>query len=88
MDKVYETLKAFPKTEIAIRGYTDNTGNYDYNVMLSRKRANAVRDYLVRKGINPLRITAEGYGPANPIATNSTAKGRAKNRRIEFIRLK
>jgi len=74
--------------EVEIRGYTDNIGSWKYNLRLSQKRAEAVRQYLINRGIDPKRLRAVGYGEANPIATNATAKGRAENRRIEFVRIK
>lgn len=88
LDKVVRTLRENPEIEVEIRGYTDNTGSYEGNVRLSQKRAEAVRDYLIANGIEASRIVAKGYGPANPIADNSTPEGRAKNRRIEFYRIK
>jgi outer membrane protein OmpA-like peptidoglycan-associated protein len=67
-----------------IAGYTDNTGTADKNQVLSEQRANAVRDYLVKKGVDPNRLTAKGYGIENPVADNKTEAGRAKNRRVEI----
>lgn len=67
-----------------IAGYTDNVGNPEANQKLSEKRANAVRDYLVKQGVPMEALTAKGYGQENPIADNSTKEGRDKNRRIEF----
>ena len=88
LDSVYVRLKANPTVEVEIRGYTDNVGKKASNVKLSQKRADSVRDWLVKKGIDPMRITAKGFGPDNPIDTNKTEAGRAKNRRIEFYRTK
>jgi outer membrane protein OmpA-like peptidoglycan-associated protein/opacity protein-like surface antigen len=88
LEKAYQTLKAYPEMEVEIQGYTDNVGRKSYNLKLSQKRADSVRDWLVNKGIDGSKITAKGYGPANPIATNDTKEGRAQNRRIEFVRLK
>jgi len=88
LDKAYKTLKAYPEMEVEIQGYTDNRGSYKFNKALSQKRAEAVRKHLVKLGIDPSRIIASGYGPDNPIETNDTAEGRAKNRRIEFVRIK
>ncbi|GFE58881.1 OmpA family protein [Geobacter sp. AOG1] len=67
-----------------IDGYTDNVGTYKFNQKLSQKRAEAVRDYLIKNfGIKPERLTAKGHSYDNPVASNKTAEGRAKNRRIE-----
>ncbi|MBQ3633059.1 MAG: OmpA family protein, partial [Paludibacteraceae bacterium] len=69
---------------IEVQGHTDSTGKYDFNMKLSDDRANAVRDYLIGKGVPFERMTAKGYGPDVPIADNKTAAGRQKNRRVEF----
>ena len=87
LDQVYESLEAYPEVKVEIRGYTDNRGSYQYNLELSQKRAEAVRQYLINRGIDPKRLIAKGYGPADPIAPNSTRAGRAQNRRIEFHRI-
>lgn len=73
-----------PNIRIEISGHTDNTGNYQHNLALSEKRSNSVKQWLLDKGINMNRIVAKGYGDSKPIATNSTAEGKAKNRRTEF----
>jgi len=86
--KVVRTMNENAKIEVEIRGYTDNTGNYDGNVRISQGRANSVRDYLVQNGIEGSRIQTKGFGPVDPIAPNDTREGRAKNRRIEFYRVK
>lgn len=88
LTKVYNTLVAYPDMSVEIRGYTDNTGPRIFNVQLSEKRALAVKEYLVDKGIDESRIASKGYGPDNPIAPNDTLEGRRKNRRIEFVRTK
>ncbi|MBQ0035256.1 MAG: OmpA family protein [Bacteroidales bacterium] len=69
---------------VAVCGYTDSTGSESYNLELSKRRAMAVRSYLIKKGCNPDMLTAKGFGESNPIATNSTPEGRAKNRRCEL----
>ena len=69
---------------LKLAGHTDNVGSDDANMKLSKDRAEAVKDYLVSKGANPSRIEATGYGETQPIASNKTAAGRAKNRRVEF----
>jgi outer membrane protein OmpA-like peptidoglycan-associated protein len=88
LDKVVRSLKANPSVTVEVRGYTDNTGSVAGNVALSQKRAEAVRQYLIDNGIESERVTAKGFGPENPIAPNDTRAGRAKNRRIEFFRIK
>ena len=77
-----EFLKAHPDVKAEIQGYTDNVGSYKYNVVLSQKRAKAVYDALIKFGVNKDQITWAGYGPKNPIASNDTKEGRAKNRRV------
>jgi outer membrane protein OmpA-like peptidoglycan-associated protein len=84
LDEAAARLKANPDYDVEIVGHTDSTGPRDYNVELSEKRAASVRDYLVSKGVERDRISTRGAGPDDPIALNSTASGRAKNRRIEF----
>jgi OOP family OmpA-OmpF porin len=69
---------------ISIEGHTDNVGTEAMNMRLSTKRAEAVRAYLVQKGVAPDRLESVGYGPTRPIASNKTAMGRGQNRRTEF----
>ncbi len=69
---------------VVIEGYTDASGNAAFNQQLSEKRAQAVKDELVRNGANPDKITTIGHGEANPIADNGTREGRAQNRRVEI----
>ena len=87
LDQVAGVLVANPDIRIEIAGYTDNTGSRMINVRLSAARALAVRAYLARKGVSPSRMTARGYGPAEPVAPNTTAAGRAQNRRVELHKL-
>jgi len=88
LEKVYNSLEAFPNVKVEIGGHTDNQGGEGYNVALSNDRAKAVMNYLVQRGIGADRITAKGYGKARPIATNDTPEGRAKNRRVEVVPIK
>jgi OOP family OmpA-OmpF porin len=69
--------------KIKITGHTDNVGTADYNMKLSLKRAETVRDFLIGLGVDPKLLEVSGEGMANPIADNSTSEGRAKNRRVE-----
>lgn len=73
-----------PDTDVAITGYTDNTGSYAVNEKLSNQRANAVRDYLITCGVPADRLTARGIPMADYIASNDTPEGRALNRRVEL----
>jgi OOP family OmpA-OmpF porin len=82
IDTVAEFLKAYPTASAVIEGHTDASGPADYNQALSERRANAVLDYLVAAGIDADRLTAVGYGEAQPIDTNDTEEGRAHNRRV------
>ncbi len=77
-------LKNNPGMTVEIGGYTDNTGPVEYNKLLSQRRADAIKDHLVAKGINASRIKAVGYGVENPIGDNNTRVGRRLNRRTEF----
>jgi OOP family OmpA-OmpF porin len=86
LDKVFNSLEAFPKIKVEITGHTDNTGDPRANLILSTERAQAVKDYLVNRGISPTRLTSKGMGEGQPIASNKTPEGKAKNRRIEFKR--
>jgi outer membrane protein OmpA-like peptidoglycan-associated protein len=87
LDQVVRSLMAYPEVRIEIRGYTDSVGDWDYNLDLSQRRADAVRTYLINSGIAGDRVIAKGYSEADPVASNNTASGRAENRRIEFHRL-
>ncbi len=84
LDEAVKVFTKYPFLRIAIAGHTDDEGADDMNMELSRARAEAVRAYLVDKGIATGRLTAEGFGETMPIGNNKTAGGRAKNRRIEF----
>jgi outer membrane protein OmpA-like peptidoglycan-associated protein len=88
LTKAYNTLEQNPDIEVEIQGHTDNTGKRATNMKLSQARADAVKAYLVGKGIDGKRIATKGFGPDKPIATNKTAAGRQQNRRIEFFRTK
>jgi len=84
LDKLAAILKAAPNLKLRITGHTDNIGAAAANQKLSEVRANVVKEYLVKKGVNAANITATGLGATKPIDTNDTAEGRANNRRVEF----
>jgi len=88
LEDVVRTLRDNPGIEVEISGHTDNTGSRQKNIDLSLARADAVKTYLVGRGIEASRLRVMGYGPDRPVAPNSTAEGRMKNRRIEFTRIK
>jgi len=89
LDGIAEILYEHPEIElIEIQGHADSTGSDAINDPLSRARANAVRDYLIRQGVAPDRMDARGYGSHHPIASNATRQGRYLNRRIDIVRLK
>lgn len=83
LNELLEYLKLKKKMVIEIGGHTDTDGEEQDNLTLSQKRANAVKKYLIEKGIDASRIKAVGYGEINPVADNSTTTGKAKNRRTE-----
>jgi len=85
LDEVALALTDNPKIMVRIEGHTDAVGNDKTNLKLSQKRADAVRTYLVKKGIDPARMEAMGYGETVPIADNRTQEGRDQNRRVEFV---
>lgn len=87
LERVYESLREWPEIEVEIRGHTDSVGSDEANQILSRKRAEAVRNYLVARGIDPSRLRPIGFGESEPIAENTTAEGRALNRRVELHRI-
>ncbi len=83
LDGVAQVAKKYDKTIIEIAGHTDNVGGADYNRQLSQRRASAVAQYLMSKGVSEQRILTAGGGEEHPIASNSTEQGRAANRRVE-----
>jgi outer membrane protein OmpA-like peptidoglycan-associated protein len=86
LNEVADALtKGNPDSNMTVEGHTDSQGQRQYNMDLSKKRADAVRDQLVSRGVAQDRIKAVGIGPDRPIASNNTAEGRANNRRVEII---
>ncbi len=84
LQKLVPVLNNYAQTNIVIYGYTDSTGRAEYNLSLSEKRANSVMEFLAVNGVDKGRFETKGKGIADPIATNETAEGRSKNRRVEF----
>ena len=84
LDNMANVMKQFPNAKFAIEGHTDSTGTDKINDPLSNDRANAVREYLISKGISASRLSSQGFGSKNPIDTNKTVAGRANNRRTEI----
>lgn len=84
LDKVAQTLIQYDQTSINLAGYTDSVGSDSYNLNLSKQRAASVANYLVSKGVPANRIGVNGFGKANPVASNDTDAGRAQNRRVEL----
>ncbi|MGH7789359.1 MAG: OmpA family protein [Candidatus Binatia bacterium] len=85
LEQACATLKSKPNINVSCQGHTDSVGTEQYNQGLSDRRANAVRNWLVKCGIPASRLTAKGFGEANPVASNETAEGRAQNRRTELV---
>lgn len=88
LDEIAAALVADPQLKITVEGHADSTGEQAFNLDLSQRRAEAVVDYLVGKGVAPSRLSAKGYGEDRPVADNETREGRAKNRRVQLTRIK
>ncbi len=84
LDEVAAALLTQPELHVEVQGHTDSIGTDAYNLGLSQRRADAVRTYLIGKGLSPAVLTAQGFGKSKPIASNETAEGRAQNRRVAF----
>jgi outer membrane protein len=84
LDEVASALLTQPELNVEIQGYTDSIGSVAYNLNLSQRRAEAVKAYLISKGVSASVLSAKGYGKARPIASNDNAEGRAQNRRVAF----
>ena len=88
LNETSDILKMNPEINVKIDGHTDNIGTSMYNMKLSERRANAVMEYFVSKGVDAKRLTIKGFGLTRPAASNDTKKGRAKNRRVELTIVK
>jgi outer membrane protein OmpA-like peptidoglycan-associated protein len=85
LDEVANILLKNPNVKVEIAGYTDSDGEKKTNLILSQYRADTVRKYLIKKGVNPKNLKAIGYGEANPLVKNNSEKNKQINRRVEFI---
>lgn len=83
--KISGIVMAHPSLNLQIEGHTDSVGTDEYNQMLSERRAGAVKDYLVQQGVASSAVTSKGFGKSQPVADNSTAEGRQRNRRVELV---
>ena len=88
LDNDVATLKSWGDVDIEVAGHTDSMGSDAYNMKLSQQRADAVRNFLISRGVAADRLTAKGYGESQPVADNATDEGRFKNRRVELVPLK
>jgi outer membrane protein OmpA-like peptidoglycan-associated protein len=87
LNKLKSYLSKNPDLCIRLDAHTDSNGSNEYNKELSRKRAQSVVDYLIGNGIDPVRLSAQGFGEEFPVTTNDTAEGREENRRVEFTKM-
>ena len=85
LDKIAAMLKSEQDMQLIIEGHTDSDGTTEHNQVLSQKRAESVKSYLVNSGISSSRLFTEGYGESTPVAPNTTATGKAQNRRVELV---
>jgi len=83
--KVSGLVLAYPGLHLDVEGHTDSVGGDEYNMQLSQRRAEAVRDYLVQQGVPQNTVDSRGFGKTKPVATNDTPEGRQQNRRVELV---
>jgi outer membrane protein OmpA-like peptidoglycan-associated protein len=83
--KISGIVLAHAGLSLQIEGHTDSVGGDDFNQQLSERRSESVRDFLGQQGVNPSSITARGFGKTQPVASNDTAEGRQRNRRVELV---
>jgi len=88
LDEAVKGLKVWGDVNVEVAGHTDSVGTDEHNMDLSQRRAEAVRAYLIGKGISAERLVAKGYGESQPVADNDTEAGRFKNRRVELSPVK
>jgi outer membrane protein OmpA-like peptidoglycan-associated protein len=85
LNEVAQAMKDNPTLKVEVQGHTDSVGNDRFNLKLSQKRAESVKAYLTKQGIEASRMVPKGYGETVPIADNRTSDGRSENRRVEFV---
>jgi outer membrane protein OmpA-like peptidoglycan-associated protein len=85
LDEILQSAVVAEGLKVGVYGHTDNTGSAQTNQVLSESRAESVKRYLLSKGLAENRIESKGFGPAKPVADNTTAAGRAKNRRVQIV---
>ena len=85
LSRVIELLKEMPDLDVRIVGYTDDIGSVQYNLALSLRRAESVRNYIIARGVESARLSVAGRGKSDPLVSNTTPQGRAVNRRVEFV---
>ncbi len=88
LSEFVKLMTLYPDLKIEIQGHTDNTGAAQHNLELSGRRAESVKNFIVLFGVESSRLVSKGYGMTNPIETNDTEEGRAKNRRVELMKIK
>ncbi len=86
LNSIFNLLKTNPALKFEIDGHTDNSGTAAHNMTLSQQRADAVKDQLVKMGVNASRLTTKGFGDTAPLGENTTPEGKANNRRVEFVK--
>jgi outer membrane protein OmpA-like peptidoglycan-associated protein len=88
ISEVVKLLTLYPDLKIEIQGHTDNTGSAAHNLALSNRRANTVKDFILLFGVNSSQMTSKGFGMTEPVESNDTEEGKAKNRRVELVKIK
>ncbi|UFH47950.1 OmpA family protein [Flavobacterium galactosidilyticum] len=84
LDELVTLINKYDASNLVIEGHADSNGSDAFNLELSQKRTDSVKEYLMKKGVSESRVKAIGFGESKPIASNATALGRAKNRRVEL----
>lgn len=84
LNDIAKVLKDYPKTMLVVAGHTDDTGAYQYNMTLSKARADAVKNYLIAQSVQSVRVDTMGFGPDHPVVPNTSESNRAQNRRVEI----